>query len=251
MSQHFTTPWGAIYRANKDGTKASPDPVFGRSTPWKLFSAKVSLTRLWAASSAQFTLTRRILSIEDRKFDLVKELDIAPEDPIIIDLGYASAPFSDKLVTRSRRVFFGYIDTINVKLSSKGVKVTISCRDSMRFLIDNKFSGQIFSKGWNINQSNSKNPQRPTETPLDLNEIATALGVSASDFTTGTLDKDKVIAWLVYAGSNGGCLPSPLVKAFQPTDTEYTTKDEANTFPFSNPAFEATTRPITPPDDVR
>jgi hypothetical protein len=249
MSQHHTFPWGAVYRADRTGRATSPDPVFGRGTPWKLFSAKVSQTRLWASSSAQFTLTRRILSTNDRKLDLAKELDIAPEDPIIIDMGYASALFSDKLVTRRNRVFFGYVDTINAKCTSKGVKVTISCRDSMRFLIDNKFSGQIFGQNWQIYQSAGAGAVRSQEQPLTLNEVADAMGIAAKDFNSGVLDKHKIIGWLIYAGSNGGCLPAPLVEHFQPGDTEYKTASN-DTRALTAPAIEKSTRPVTPPQDV-
>lgn len=249
MSAHHSFPWGAVYRADKTGRVTNPDPVFGRSTPWRLFSAKVSLTRLWAASSAQFTLTRRILTEADRKLDLKTELDLAPEDPIIIDMGYASGLFSDKLVTRRKRVFFGYVDTINVKLTPKGVRVTVSCRDSMRFLIENKFSGEIFGQNWQIYESSSAGTAREKEDKLSLAEVAEAMGISAQDFASGSLDKHKIIGWLIYAGSNGGCLPGTLVNRFTAEDETYTTPG-GDSIPLSNAAIEMSSRPVTPPDDV-
>lgn len=250
LSTHHSFPWGAIYRADKTGRVTNPDPVFGRSTPWKLFSLKVSLTRLWASSSAQFTLTRRILSATDRKFNLKEELDLAPEDPIIIDMGYANALFSDTNLLRRKRVFFGYVDTINVKLGSKGVKITVSCRDSMRFLIENKFSGEIFGENWAINQSTSAGTAREQEDQLSLAEVAQAMGIPTETFTTGTLEKHKIIGWLIYAGSNGGCLPGTLVERHEFGDTEYKVVGDGSAQPLGNAAIEVSSRPVTPPEDV-
>lgn len=249
----FQIPWGAVYAATTTGVKLDNTPLFGRNTTWKLFSVKVSLTRLWAASSAQFTLTRRILEDSEKEINVMQDLNLAPEDPIIIDLGYSDALFSDEKLKDVRRVFFGYVDTINAKCTHKGIKVTVSCRDSMRFLIDNKFSGKVFEKDWKIQTNNMVDMQRQNNmgggAPLDLKELEQALGVADLNSPPG-LNKHKIIAFLIYAGSNGGCLPSPLVKIYDSTQHSYTRSEGGEIIPLSAPALEESSRPISPPTGV-
>lgn len=250
----FQVPWGAVYQATTTGDKLSQTPLFGRNTTWKLFSVKVSLTRLWAASSAQFTLTRPILSDEDKRINVMKELvGVAPEDPIIIDLGYAEALFTDTRVKDVRRVFFGFVDTVNVKCTHKGVKVTVSCRDSMRFLIDNKFSGKIFEKDWKIDTNNLVDLARQNNlgggAPLSLAELQKALEIKNINNPPG-LNKHKIIGFLIYAGSSGGCLPSPLVKTYEFDKDYYTKSDSGVQIPLEAPALEESSRGIEPPSGV-
>lgn len=298
MANHpnFQIPWGAIYKAaiGEDGRVRPAQPgtlLFGRSTsPWKLLSVMVSQTRFWACSSAQFTIVRPILTSEDKILkinttdpDGRNYFDLRPEDPIIINLGYASSLFSDTATIKSNRVFFGYVDTIKVSANSRGIKIVVSCRDPMRFLIDNKFSGSIMQSVQTKEQkaaSTSTNTLTPkagfynigADSPyvknLDPTEVQRALAGFDDDetintessrffldkngtnktfsITVGDLDKHKVMAWLVYAGSNGSCLPAPLVD----NNTTFASNSETklNKDPRIDEAgFEISTRPIVNP----
>jgi hypothetical protein len=229
---------------------------------------------LWACSTAEFTITRRIINERERILNVDEELaaiGIAPEEAICIDLGYATAPFSDQKVIpeKTRRVFFGYIDTIEVLTSHKGMKVKISCRDAMRFLIENKFSGQIFNNEFRIEQSTGFDSRRTASSnliPLTSKEVEELLkgaglndvkfgdtnqdgkvGITQDDFAlstlnavkmkSGVLDKHKIMAWLIFAGSNGGCLPGILGEANDLRGDEI-------------PIIEQSTRPITAPEEA-
>lgn len=232
-SPHFSVPWGAVYAADENGVVPAGPPLFGRNAGpdgrgWRLYSVLVSQTRFWACSTAQFVITRPVLLEQDKKLDVYAELGIYPEMPITINLGYADQPFSDRFDNEvSGRVFFGYIDTIKVKVSPKGIKVTVSCRDSMRFLIDNKFSGQIFGGVGKpeiyTTTGFDDTDMRPTlggGSALSFKEVEDALREGAGPVEPGkpdpykiggVLEKHKVIAWLIFAGSNGGCKPGRLV----------------------------------------
>lgn len=187
----YTIPWGAVYAANG---VAEGKIAFGRATPgWKLFSCTVSLTRLWACSSAQIVITRPILTDADRHIDIMAEfgkLGMLPEKPLVIRLGYAKRPNSDD--AESARVFFGYIDTIRIDGNSRYMKATISCRDPMRFLIENKFSGSIYETNAQVFAKDG------------VGDTAQPKG-----FKNG-LSKGAIISWLISSGSNGGCKPGKI-----------------------------------------
>lgn len=109
------------------------------SDQWVLVSAKVSITRFWACSTATFTLA---LPLEDPDIELPMA-PIHPEMPIAIALGYEDLNGSIMFNIPSKelhRVFTGYVDTISYKLTNKQVLCVVACRDSIRFLVDNKLN---------------------------------------------------------------------------------------------------------------
>lgn len=129
------------------------------STAWKLHSAHVTQTRVWACSTAKFTLV-----CDYRKGDPIWVPPIHPEMPISIDMGYVEAlyttdtpiaddPFNPELdkdgkpIIRPawwpRRRFMGYIDTIQIKVSARRIICTVSCRDKLRFLVDTRMVGMF------------------------------------------------------------------------------------------------------------
>lgn len=205
----------------------------------------VSQTRFWNCTGAKFVITRPILSQEEKTIDLLRELDIRPEDPIVIHLGYTAAPFTDKPFDPLDRVFFGYVDTINVKQSAKGFKVTINCRDSMRFLLDNKFSGQIFDQNYHLFSTTGFDDRRSKAQPLTLKEVGDALGVP--DFHRGNmgLQKHFLIAWLIYAGSNGGSLPGQFLG-----DPRNSNKPTVDLNRYEGSGIEPSRRVISAPSDM-
>jgi len=307
----FQVPWGAIYKAMERAVPAdekghellrvypeeSGPLLFGRSTaPWKLVSCTVSQTRYWACSTAQFVVARPILTEADKNLDLdtvsgllgkagTYYFDCRPEDAIIIDLGYADAPYTDSpKVGISRRVFYGVVDTVKVTANSRGVKITVSCRDVMRYLIDNKFSGSLLSNGLTLtphaafdNVSGELSGQIAQLNPSEVQKALLGLDSDGSQTTTnpaiflngstttstgdvtlteGNFDKHKIMAWIIYAGSGGACLPAPLVE----NDTTFKNAKAreaqgVGTHIERSPleegaAFERSTRPMVSPKDV-
>jgi len=224
----------------------------------------IAQTRYWACSTAQFTITRQILTNSESSLQFDKELEeyILPEDPIVIDMGYASNLFTDTVPEKSRnRVFFGYIDTINVKVSARGVKVTVSCRDSMRFLIDNKFVGQLLTyqtaNGYGIQSvSGFDKIQEPNGAkPITRGEVEDALTTKGYPkvLLSDALRKDLVIAWLIYAGSNGACKPGHLVHSERTNSTSKMRAVESGLrlppYNTPDPAIEVSSRILAPPKD--
>lgn len=267
MSNTFSIPWAAVYRANEEGVKG--DLLFGRSDQahgWKLVECTVAQTRYWACSTAQFTITRPILSTSEASLQFDKELEeyILPEDPIVIDMGYANSLFTDNVPAKNcNRVFFGYIDTINVKVSARGVKVTVSCRDSMRFLIDNKFVGQLLTQpvgggqGYKIQAvSGFDAVQEPAgAVPISKTEVEDALSTKgfARVRLNDALRKDLLIAWLIYAGSNGSCKPGKLVHSQRSNTVKEILAQESGLslppYTSPDPAIEISSRVLIPPKD--
>lgn len=258
-SNTFSIPWAAVYKADLEGVRQ--DLLFGRSNldhGWKLVECTVAQTRYWACSTAQFTITRQILSSAEESLNFSVELDsfLLPEDPIVIEMGYADSLFTDTVSDRSRkRVFFGYVDTINVKASARGVKVTVSCRDSMRFLIDNKFTGQILvapdGNGYRVKETSGfdKVQQGLGADPTDVKELERYMGIPLSS----ALRKDLLISWLLFTGSNGACKPGRIIHSQEseqtlrdPNDRPLTGLGPANS---PDPAIEVSTRTLIPPRD--
>jgi hypothetical protein len=108
---------------------------------WVLQSVKVSLSRFWACSTAMFTLT---LPLTDPEM-VVPAVPAHPEMPISIAFGYedtnGSIMYNIPTTEDVERVFTGYIDTISYKFTDTQVVAVIACRDSIRFLTDNKLTG--------------------------------------------------------------------------------------------------------------
>ena len=230
-SNTFSIPWAAVYKADLEGVRK--DLLFGRSNlshGWKLVECTIAQTRYWACSTAQFTITRQILSSDEENLNFNVELEpfLLPEDPIVIEMGYADSLFTDNVAAaNSNRVFFGYVDTINVKASARGVKVTVSCRDPMRFLIDNKFTGQILvapdENGYRVKQTSGFDQLQKAlgADPTDVEELEKYMGIKLNS----ALRKDLLIAWLLYTGSNGACKPGRIIHS---QESEQSLKDPNN-----------------------
>lgn len=260
-SSTFSIPWAAVYKADTEGV--TRDLLFGRSDQthgWKLVECTVAQTRYWACSTAQFTITRQILSESESSLNFNEELEpfLLPEDPIVIEMGYADSLFTDTVPAASKkRVFFGYVDTINVKSSARGVKVTVSCRDPLRFLIDNKFTGQLIVKpdesgvGYQISEMSGfeKVQQTLGSNPPDRAELESYMGMSLKS----ALRKDLLICWLLFTGSNGSCKPGKIIHS---QESEKSLLDPSglglpNLLPSTapDPGIEISTRLLIPPKD--
>ncbi len=213
-------PWGAVFAADEDGRITDPTPIFGRnSSPWRFVMADVSQTRFWQAASAKFVIARPILRASDRVLvDIEEEISrLCPlEQPIVIEAGYAPHLRSDDNINGRERLFLGWVETINIVGSARKVEVTMSCRDAMRFLIENKFSGQIYKDNMEMVARTGFDDVRRGAHPLSIAEMMQAFdpqGTYRQDppgqRATRDSGKAKIMAWLVYAGSNGGCKPAP------------------------------------------
>jgi hypothetical protein len=113
----------------------------GRSDPrqWEVMSAKVNLVRAWSCSMATVQIARPY----DRD-DNAYSPPIRPEDVIVIEMGYTDSMISKK--ARYDQVFYGIVDNVKERGGSgdnDGITVTVTARDAMRYLVDNKIRGQI------------------------------------------------------------------------------------------------------------
>ncbi len=150
--------------------------VFSGSTPWRVVSARVQLTRYYAASNAKVVLATNINEMDDKvpppgltpgakeagwdsngySIDDMTTQEVRPEMEIEVWLGYlphigipAGSVFPEGPDERYfSKVFHGVIDTVSMKMGrgdnpQDGITCTITARDTMRYLIDNKFFGEL------------------------------------------------------------------------------------------------------------
>lgn len=282
-------PWVAVYAADTKGNIVDTQPLLGRSTiPWRLASCEIATTRYWSCSTARLRIARPILAIEDRRLNLREEIlkILAPQDPIAIHVGLASVQHSDNpkdieppsanykgnRQAPGYRRFFGYVDTVRLLANDKMVQLEISLRDPMRFLLENKFSGNIWADGLRIQTQTGFQANREGATDFDIRDVEDAfkLGQENSELyqrlqseflfsdleatanvtpplaVAKTLSKHKVLGWLIYAGSNGMCSPAPLVdRALDPEPLFDAQGKQTNVGQVApDPAFETTSRPI-------
>lgn len=160
--------------------------VYHSTTVWKVLSCRTQLVRYYAASSAKITLSTTINNKESRiappglsydlgidkynanKYSITDDSDttheIRPEMQIEIWMGFLSKfetpgayiNSSNQVNPRKyTKVFMGVIDTVDLKLgrgetSADGISCTITARDYMRYLIDNKFFGGLSMPGYDF-----------------------------------------------------------------------------------------------------
>ncbi len=121
-----------VIRPIDDTTPLGPSEFSDR---WVLLSAKVSITRFWACSTAIFTIA---CPLEDPTQPM-PAAPIHPEMPITIALGYDTGLYGVPKANL-KRVFTGYVDTVTYKLTPKRVMAIVALRDPIRFLVDNKLT---------------------------------------------------------------------------------------------------------------
>lgn len=152
--------------------------AFDARTPWAVVSARVQHTRYYAASTAKVVLSYPIseldgdipppgLTLDEARSTFFQDRnsfrsqELRPEMAIEIYMGYVRSleegfyedPKHFTVDPRKfTKVFHGVIDTVSLKLGrgenpADGVTCTISARDNLRYLIDNKFFGELSIPG--------------------------------------------------------------------------------------------------------
>lgn len=134
-------PVAAITNLNGDiivsNVQYEADP--GKSKPlWVISSVKVIITRFWACSQAQITLTCSVPNLDQLPPPLPPFFRI--EQDLCIYLGYLDEirpVVKPDLGFRLLRVFIGIIDTFSRTITDTGgITVKIQCRDRMKWLMD-------------------------------------------------------------------------------------------------------------------
>jgi hypothetical protein len=136
-----------FYTINPSGTYEKLSlPLANR---WQVLDCRVNLTRQWNCSSASFQLAEYQ---PDPKFRSIPP--IAPNDVIVIKMGYASSPFvpickADGVHTEDEKlawldtVFYGIVDSVvnrGGSTENDGFVFTVKARDAMKLLSDTKIT---------------------------------------------------------------------------------------------------------------
>ncbi len=143
------------YAATQENPADHPQRVFGFKQPnmwpkdhvyegrpcsggFQVVSCKINHTRAWACSSATFTLAAPY-----DKTSLLSDPPVRPEDVVTIELGYA--PNRRVSLTGGKAWFlprfYGVVDTVRERGGNgdkDGVTFTVTARDAVRYLVDNK-----------------------------------------------------------------------------------------------------------------
>jgi hypothetical protein len=110
---------------------------------WSVEGLSIYLQRFWSTSTARITLIPKLESVYSPTPNLPEIQEgqsLLPEDEICIYLGYLpvirEAELQDIIDGKLIRVYIGSIDLIASVSTPSGVRLTIECRDRMKYLMD-------------------------------------------------------------------------------------------------------------------
>lgn len=186
---------------------------------WRLQSVQITQTRVWACSSAKFTIVTPFVPGQ-----LLPMPPVHPEMPLSIDLGYSETPFppadlpiladdEEGEAWRPRRRFMGYVDTIQIKTTAKRIVCTVSCRDKLRFLVDNRMVGMFNSQAlFDPEQGGQSDDFFKEKDRLSFkigDPTPTDVGGETRDFRL----RQEIVRTLIEMGGNGGITAEDMSRA--------------------------------------
>ncbi|MGG6283673.1 hypothetical protein ACQ4M3_19000 [Leptolyngbya sp. AN03gr2] len=175
------------FRNNQTSDRADQNPA--ENTPvWAISEALVYLQRFWATSTARITLTCHLPSASSKPPLLpIYQKNIGsqeynfrlqPEDEICVYFGYINGirPVTPEDIKENRllRVYTGVVDTLSAMGTPRGIALTISCRDRIRYLMDTFVS------------------LSPLESGAEISSITKALGGSGGE-SSGLRRSDLIL----------------------------------------------------------